>query len=89
MKRSLLAGLSIAVVAVAVIVLIANLRADREREPAPTPETSRYSESPMLRERVERGELPPVEDRLPDEPLVVTSPEGVGRYDSEPVESQD
>ena len=40
---------------------------------------SRYQESPMLRERVEAGELPPVEERLPDEPLVVEVPE-VGEY---------
>ena len=40
---------------------------------------SRYQESPMLRERVEAGELPPVEERLPDEPLVVETPE-VGEY---------
>ena len=42
-------------------------------------QTSRYQESPMLRERVEAGELPPVEERLPDEPLVVDVPE-VGEY---------
>ena len=42
-------------------------------------EASRYQESPMLRERVEAGELPPVEERLPDEPLVVDVPE-VGEY---------
>lgn len=30
-----------------------------------------YSEAPMLAERVARGELPPVEQRLPDEPFVV------------------
>ena len=40
---------------------------------------SRYQEAPMLRERVEAGELPPVEERLPDEPLVVDVPE-VGEY---------
>ena len=40
---------------------------------------SRYQESPMLRERVEAGELPPVEERLPDEPLVVDVPQ-VGEY---------
>jgi peptide/nickel transport system substrate-binding protein len=44
----------------------------------------KYSESPMLRERVERGELPPVDERLPDEPLVLTPPEAVGRYSSDP-----
>jgi len=43
------------------------------------PESARYQESPMLRERVEAGELPPVEERLPDEPLVVEVPE-VGEY---------
>lgn len=42
-------------------------------------ESGRYQESPMLRERVEAGELPPVEERLPDEPLVVDVPE-VGEY---------
>lgn len=42
-------------------------------------ESGRYRESPMLRERVEAGELPPVEERLPDEPLVVEVPE-VGEY---------
>ena len=33
--------------------------------------TGKYSEAPMLAERVARGELPPVEDRLPLEPFVV------------------
>ena len=42
-------------------------------------ESSRYQESPLLRERVEAGKLPPVEERLPDEPLVVEVPE-VGTY---------
>lgn len=42
-------------------------------------ESGRYRESPLLRERVEAGELPPVEERLPDEPLVVEVPE-VGEY---------
>ncbi len=30
-----------------------------------------YNESPMLAELVGRGELPPIDERLPDEPLVV------------------
>ena len=30
-----------------------------------------YSESPLFRARVEASELPPVEERLPDEPMVV------------------
>lgn len=49
-----------------------------------------YNESPMLTERVEQGELPPVEERLPKVPFVVgpgvNAPEDhvdfeVGRYD--------
>src|SRR5690625_3655461 len=32
-------------------------------------------ESPMLTEMVDAGELPPLEDRLPDEPLVVQAAE--------------
>ena len=38
-----------------------------------------YSEAPMLTELVEAGELPPVEDRLPENPLVVT-PLEIGQY---------
>ena len=30
-----------------------------------------YSEAPALAEKVAAGELPPVDERLPDEPLVV------------------
>jgi peptide/nickel transport system substrate-binding protein len=37
-------------------------------------------EAPMLAERVEAGELPPVEERLPKEPLVVKATEAIGRY---------
>ncbi len=38
-----------------------------------------YNEAPMLAERVAAGELPPVEDRLPTEPLVVEGP-SIGEY---------
>ncbi|MFB9661693.1 ABC transporter substrate-binding protein [Glycomyces mayteni] len=37
-------------------------------------------EAPMLAERVEAGDLPPVEERLPKEPLVVTPAESSGQY---------
>ncbi|KKL20972.1 hypothetical protein LCGC14_2450170, partial [marine sediment metagenome] len=30
-----------------------------------------YKEAPMLRVKVAAGELPPIEERLPDEPTVV------------------
>jgi peptide/nickel transport system substrate-binding protein len=39
-----------------------------------------YKESPMLAERVKQGKLPPVEKRLPDEPLVLKPTNQVGTY---------
>lgn len=41
---------------------------------------SDYNESPMLTERVEAGELPPVEERLPVNPLVVEPVDQIGQY---------
>ena len=38
------------------------------------------SEAPMLAERVAAGELPPVEERLPTQPLVLEPLEEIGRY---------
>lgn len=37
-------------------------------------------EAPMLRALVEAGELPPLEERLPSEPLVVEPYESIGKY---------
>ncbi|HLV12186.1 MAG TPA: ABC transporter substrate-binding protein [Trueperaceae bacterium] len=39
-----------------------------------------YQEAPMLAELVAAGELPPVEERLPEEPLVIEPFEGIGTY---------
>ncbi len=39
-----------------------------------------YKEAPMLAEKVEAGELPPVEERLPSEPLVVEVVDSIGVY---------
>ncbi|ADA66781.1 extracellular solute-binding protein family 5 [Thermotoga petrophila RKU-10] len=39
-----------------------------------------YHESPMLTKLVEEGKLPPVEQRLPEEPLVVQPVEKVGQF---------
>ncbi len=39
-----------------------------------------FSEAPELAERVASGELPPVEDRLPEEPLIVPTIERIGQY---------
>ena len=39
-----------------------------------------FNEAPMLKAMVASGELPPVAERLPDEPLVVRPFESVGKY---------
>ncbi|HHV80051.1 TPA: ABC transporter substrate-binding protein [bacterium] len=41
---------------------------------------SKYSEAPMLADLVKQGKLPPVEQRIPKNPLVVTPVEEVGQY---------
>ena len=46
--------------------------------PAGTP--SEFGEAPMLTALVDRGELPPVEERLPADPMVVTGLEEIGEY---------
>lgn len=39
-----------------------------------------YQEAPMLAERVAQGELPPVEQRLPENPAVVAPVESISTY---------
>ncbi len=39
-----------------------------------------YGESPIWAEKVAKGELPPVDERLPVEPVVVKPEEGIGLY---------
>ncbi len=39
-----------------------------------------YNEAPMLRVKVAAGELPPVEERLPEEPFVLEPLEEIGEY---------
>ena len=41
---------------------------------------SKYSEAPTLKALVDKGELPPVEERLPEDPLVVLPIKSVGQY---------
>ena len=45
--------------------------------PAPV---SKYKEAPMLAELVKAGKLPPVDERLPEEPLVLAPVEKIGTY---------
>lgn len=40
----------------------------------------KYHEAPMLTELVKAGKLPPVEERLPEEPLVLTPTQEIGKY---------
>lgn len=49
-------------------------------EAAPATLPSKYKEAPMLAELVKQGKLPPVDQRLPEEPLVEPVFEEVGRY---------
>lgn len=49
------------------------------QEQAAVPSGS-YREAPMLTELVARGELPPVDDRLPAEPALLEPIESVGQY---------
>ncbi len=48
--------------------------------PPPTAIPSKYREAPMLAEKVARGELPPVDERLPEEPRVCPVTEMIGEY---------
>ena len=41
---------------------------------------SKYNESPLLAERVAAGQLPPVDERLPANPVVIEPLEEVGQY---------
>ncbi|PLV56575.1 hypothetical protein [Thermotoga sp. SG1] len=41
---------------------------------------TKFNEAPMLKEMVEKGLLPPVEERLPKNPLVVTPVKEIGQY---------
>ena len=52
--------------------------------PAPAAEEAapagKYKEAPMLAELVKAGQLPPVDERLPESPLVLDPVESVGQY---------
>src|SRR5262250_969353 len=48
------------------------------RDPAKWPK--KFSEAPMLADLVKQGKLPPVEQRVPQEPLVLKPVHEIGRY---------
>src|SRR5215469_9454941 len=43
-------------------------------------QSGKYHEAPALAEQVKAGKLPPVEQRLPEQPLVVPVVEKIGEY---------
>ena len=43
-------------------------------------EIERFQASPMWKEMVEGGKLPPIDERLPEEPLVIKPIESIGKY---------
>ena len=45
-----------------------------------TPVPLKFKEAPMLNELVRAGKLPPVDERLPEDPLVVPVVEKIGKY---------
>src|SRR5713226_5533908 len=47
---------------------------------AATAQPTKFQEAPMLAEQVKAGKLPPVDKRLPDDPLVVPTVERTGQY---------
>src|SRR5215831_5611181 len=50
-------------------------------QPAPVAaQSGKYKESPAFAEQVKAGKLPPVEERIPEQPLVVPVVEQIGEY---------
>ena len=43
-------------------------------------QAAKYNEAPMLKELVEKGELPPVEERLPKNPMIIEPEKEIGTY---------
>ncbi|HPO81986.1 MAG TPA: ABC transporter substrate-binding protein [bacterium] len=69
MRRFLRVFISIVLVSLLVVGIMPNAFTQKK-----------YNEAPELVELVKQGELPPVEQRLPKEPLVLTPLEEIGQY---------
>jgi peptide/nickel transport system substrate-binding protein len=87
---------SIAIMVLIVLVLVAcgpsapaeTVAPTAPAQPASQPQSpattgSQYNEAPQLAELVLQGQLPPVDERLPEEPKVVTPRDEVGQYGGE------
>lgn len=53
---------------------------EKEKVVTATPRPSGFAEAPLLAERVSAGSLPPVEERLAQDPMVLTPLEQIGEY---------
>ncbi len=51
-----------------------------EATPTPAAPPTKYKEAPMLAELVKAGKLPPVDERMPDNPCVTPVMEMIGKY---------
>jgi len=73
MKRSLLVGLTLMLVVTLVLgsMPISFAQEAKSYETPKYPVPKKFNEAPMLAELVKQGKLPPVEERLPEEPFVV------------------
>src|SRR5215471_14705680 len=70
-RRGLLIAITAALTAICVITA----------EPAPTAaQSDKYKDPPALAEQVKAGQLPPIEQRIPEQPLVVAMVEKIGEY---------
>ncbi len=59
---------------------LANWATLEDYEKATGKKIVKFNEAPMLRQMVAAGQLPPVEERLPEEPMVVEPVDRVGQY---------
>jgi peptide/nickel transport system substrate-binding protein len=85
-KRFIVILLALGMVLLLTLPIFAGGKAEEEEE-APVKEAEkavvapkRYNEAPMLAELVKAGKLPPLEERLPEDPLVIQNVERIGKY---------
>ena len=78
MRKSL--ALSVALALIVAALAVAGGTEEGTASTTATMSTGKYNEAPMLAELVAAGELPPVDERLPDDPKVKEVVEEIGRY---------
>ncbi|MFW6007449.1 MAG: ABC transporter substrate-binding protein, partial [Halanaerobiales bacterium] len=68
------------VLLVSLILISGMAHAESTQTTADSVELTEFHQSPELEDEVEEGELPPLEERLPDNPVVVEPVEDIGEY---------